>query len=150
MVGTWAANKQGRPIDMAMASRYIDIMAMQEDSWGRWQELIHADDPDPLAILRLGAQFQAYFSTVEREALQAARGDGMTWAQLGEALGTSRQAVWQRATTWDAGRRTGRPASGRYSDEETHATLQRAREDWAVRTDRAAAAMFDGPPFTRR
>jgi hypothetical protein len=126
------------------------MMAEQADSWARWQELIHAEEPDPLAILRLGAQFQAYFSTVERQALQAARADGMTWAQLGEALGTSRQAVWQRATTWDAGRRTGGASSRRYSDEETHATLQRAREDWAVRTDQAAAAMFDGPPFTRR
>jgi hypothetical protein len=126
------------------------MMAEQADSWRRWQELIHAEDPDPLAILRLGAQFQAYFSTVEREALQAARADGVTWAQLGEALGTSRQAVWQRATTWDAGRRTGHPSSRSYSDEETHATLRRAREEWAVRTDQAATAMFDGPPFTRR
>jgi hypothetical protein len=133
-----------------MMSRYIDTMAMQEDSWGRWQELIHADDPDPLAILRLGAQFQAYFSTVEREALQAARADGMTWAQLGEALGTSRQAVWQRATTWDVARRMDRPSERAHWGEKSHDALRKAREDWAVRTDQLAAAMFDGTPPRRR
>jgi hypothetical protein len=125
-------------------------MTQQADSWGHWQELIHAEDPDPLAILRLGAQFQAYFSTVESEALQAARAAGVTWAQLGEALGTSRQAVWQRATTWDAARRLERPSERGPSGEKSHDTLRRAQEDWAVRTDQLAAAMFDGTPPRRR
>ncbi len=125
-------------------------MADQADSWGRWQELIHAEEPDPLAILRLGAQFQAYFSTVESEALQAARAVGMTWAQLGEALGTSRQAVWQRATTWDAARRMDRPSEPGRSGEKIHDTLRRAQDDWAMRTDQLAAAMFDGASPRRR
>ncbi len=125
-------------------------MAAQSDSWERWQELIQAEEPDPLAILRLGAQFQAYFSTVESEALQAARAAGLTWAQLGEALGTSRQAVWQRATTWDAARRKDRPSERRRSGEKSHDTLRRAQEDWAVRTDQLAAAMFDRTPPRRR
>jgi hypothetical protein len=133
-------------MDTTILSRYVDKMAKQADSWDQWQELIHAENPDPLAILKLGAQFQAYFSTVEGEALQAARAAGMTWAQLGEAVGTSRQAVWQRATTWDGARRRHGTSAPSRSREETNANLRRAQEDWAVRTERAAAAMFDGSP----
>ncbi len=44
--------------------------------WDEWQVLIHSDNPDLLEILKLGAQFQAYFSTIESETLQAARTGG--------------------------------------------------------------------------
>jgi hypothetical protein len=115
--------------------------------WDQWQELLHSENPDLLEILRLGAQFQAYFSTIESETLQAARTAGMTWAQLGEALGTSRQAVWQRATTWDASRYKQRAATGRARPgEEILANFRKAQEDWADRRDQAASAMFDSPP----
>ena len=106
-------------------------------------ELLHSETPDLLQILRLGAQFQAYFSTIESETLQAARAAGMTWAQLGETLGTSRQAVWQRATTWDASRDEQRTATGRARHGED---FRKAQEGWADRRDQAASAMFDSPP----
>jgi hypothetical protein len=121
-------------------------VASQGDVWEEWQELIHSENPDLLEILKLGAQFQAYFSTVESEALQAARTAGMTWAQLGEALGTSRQAVWQRATTWDASRRRVDRADRFRSGGGKYDNLRKAQEDWAERRDQAAAAMFDGRP----
>jgi hypothetical protein len=114
--------------------------------WDEWLELIHSDNPDLLEILRLGAQFQAYFSTIESETLKAARAAGMTWAQLGDALGTSRQAVWQRATTWDASRRGHRPSDRSRPGDGKFANLKKAQEDWAQRRDQAASAMFDEAP----
>ncbi len=132
-------------MDGPTLSMYLDGVSEPPDSWGQWQELIHSDQPDLLAILKLGAQFQAYFATVESEALQAARMAGLTWAQLGEALGTSRQAVWQRATTWDSSGRHGGTADRSRPDGGRLANLQKAQEDWARRRDQAAATMFDGP-----
>jgi hypothetical protein len=114
--------------------------------WDQWLELIRSDTPDLLEILKLGAQFQAYFSTIESETLQAARTAGMTWAQLGDALGTSRQAVWQRATTWDASRRRERSTNRSRPGDGRLANLKKAQEDWAQRRDQAASAMFDGAP----
>jgi hypothetical protein len=116
------------------------------NAWDGWQELLHSENPDLLEILRLGAQFQAYFSTIESETLQAARTAGMTWAQLGEALGTSRQAVWQRATTWDASRHKQRSAGRAHLGEEILADFRKAQEGWADRRDKAASAMFDSSP----
>jgi hypothetical protein len=127
-------------VDGGTLSRYIDKMPDRSNMWDEWLELIHSDNPDLLEILKLGAQFQAYFSTIESETLQAARTAGMTWAQLGDAVGTSRQAVWQRATTWDASRRRDRPTDRKL------ANLKKAQEGWAQRRDQAASAMFDGAP----
>lgn len=133
-------------MDEPPVSRYIDKMPDRSNMWDEWLELIHSEDPDLLEILKLGAQFQAYFSTIEGETLQAARRAGMTWAQLGEALGTSRQAVWQRATTWDASRRReGSPDRSR-PNQERLANLKKAQEDWAHRRDQVASAMFDRAP----
>ena len=134
-------------MDGPLLSRYVDRMEEGPNIWDQWQELLHSETPDLLQILRLGAQFQAYFSTIESETLQAARTAGMTWAQLGEALGTSRQAVWQRATTWDASRHKQRTATGRARHgEEILADFHKAQEGWADRRDQAASAMFDSPP----
>jgi hypothetical protein len=87
---------------------------------------------------------QAYFAAVERETLQVARASGVTWAQLDEALGTSRQAVWQRATTreWPH-----KPRSGPHPflDEDEYATLRTAIDEVAVRRDQIAGKMFDMP-----
>jgi hypothetical protein len=117
--------------------------------WNEWQELLQAENPDLLRILTLGAQFQAYFATIENETLQAARAAGVTWDQLGNALGTSRQAVWQRATTWDPSRGNARPRAGSRVSDERLAHLRRAQEVWAEKRDTAAAAMFDGLPPLR-
>jgi hypothetical protein len=117
--------------------------------WNEWQELLQAENPDLLRILMLGAQFQAYFATIENETLQAARAAGVTWDQLGNALGTSRQAVWQRATTWDPSRGKARPRAGSRVRDERLTHLRRAQEVWAEKRDKAAAAMFDGLPSLR-
>lgn len=58
-----------------------------------------ADTLDGLHALGLASQ------TVEsaiRTAVTAAREQGASWAEIGHALGTSRQAVWERFAPRDA------------------------------------------------
>ena len=117
--------------------------------WERWQGLLSAENPDLLAILKLGAQLQAYFAAVKRETLQVARTTGLTWAQLGEALGTSRQAVWQRATSRDAVSRKPRSGPHPFLDEDQYAKLRSAMEEMAARRDQMAGEMFDLPRGSR-
>lgn len=66
------------------------------DPWQEWRDLLRDAAPDPLAVLRLIAKYQRYLSKVEQEAVRVARGLGRSWGEIGEALGVSRQAVWQR------------------------------------------------------
>jgi hypothetical protein len=111
--------------------------------WEEWEALLSAETPDLLGILKLGAQLQAYFATIERETLKVARATGLTWAQLGDALGTSRQAVWQRATTPNAVPSKHRSGPNPLLDDEKYARLRKLREELAARTDRVAGEMFD-------
>jgi len=120
-------------------------MDRDQNVWEEWDALLSAENPDVLAILKLGAQLQAYFAAVERETLKVARARGLTWAQLGEALGTSRQAVWQRATTPDAVPRKRRSEPNPFLDDEKYANLRKAREELVARRDRIAGEMFDSP-----
>ena len=84
---------------------------MEERSsiWDQWQELLHSENPDLVAILKLGAQFQAYFSSIESETLQVARMAGLTWEQLGDALGN--QPSSSVATSDELGRITSQSPS---------------------------------------
>jgi hypothetical protein len=70
-------------------------------AWAAWDRLIHSRDPDPLEVLRAASQFQRYFDAVAGPAANAARSQGNTWDQIGEALGVSRQAAWERFATSD-------------------------------------------------
>jgi hypothetical protein len=69
-----------------------------ENFWEAWERILDSRDPDPLEILRAAAAFGSYFEAVERDGIAFARAKGLTWAQIAEALGSSRQAVWQRAS----------------------------------------------------
>ncbi len=117
--------------------------------WDRWQELLRAERPDLLEILKLGVQLQAYFAAVERETLKVAQATGITWAQLGEALGASRRAVWRRATTRAAVPPTLSSEPPPFVDEDRYADLRSAMEEIAARTDQMAGEMFDAPRRTR-
>jgi hypothetical protein len=132
-------------LTIRILSRILDRMDGDLNIWEEWDALLNAENPDLLGILKLGAQLQAYFATVERETLKVARATGLTWAQLGEALGTSRQAVWQRATTPDAVPRKPRSGPHPFLDDDTYANLRKAREEMAVRRDQVAGEMFDSP-----
>jgi hypothetical protein len=127
----------------SILSRILDKMDEERTVWEEWEALLSAETPDLLGILKLGARLQAYFATIERETLKVARATGLTWAQLGDALGTSRQAVWQRATTPNAVPPEHRSGPNPLLDDEKYARLRKLREELAARTDRVAGEMFD-------
>ena len=64
-----------------------------ESFWEAWERILESRDPDPLEILRAAAAFGSYFEAVERDGIAFARAKGLTWAQIAEALGSSRQAI---------------------------------------------------------
>jgi hypothetical protein len=68
-------------------------------AWEAWDQLIHDRDTDPLEVLRAASQFQRYFDAVQGAAARAARSEGITWEEIGQALGVSRQAAWERFAT---------------------------------------------------
>jgi hypothetical protein len=72
--------------------------------WARWESLRTEPDPDPIEILGAVASFQRYFKAIEREAIQAARAQGRTWNEIGNAVGKTRQAVWESAKSRDVER----------------------------------------------
>jgi hypothetical protein len=74
-------------------------MSKDLSAWEAWDRLIHSSDADALEVLRVAAQFQRYFDAVQGAAAKAARGEGSTWDEIGQALGVSRQAAWQRFAT---------------------------------------------------
>ena len=50
----------------------------------------------PLAALEAAACIRRYLDEVERRSVETARSRGATWEDIAEALGVSRQAVYQR------------------------------------------------------
>ena len=60
-------------------------MADDPSVWEQWQALLSAENPDLLKILKLGAQLQAYFATVERETLKVARATGGHLGSVGRS-----------------------------------------------------------------
>jgi hypothetical protein len=49
-----------------------------------------------MEILRLAGMFQRYFCQVQDRAVRAARAQGRSWEEIGDAIGVTRQAAWQR------------------------------------------------------
>lgn len=86
----------------AILSSNLDVVvsvrkpATSPNLWERWQLLAADPDVDPLDVIRASGEYQRYFAAVERQAVRAAKANGTSWELIGEALGTSRQAVWQR------------------------------------------------------
>jgi hypothetical protein len=54
------------------------------------------NDDDPLALVRTARDVQAGADALMAAAVQHARQTGRTWQQIGDALGVSRQAAFQR------------------------------------------------------
>jgi hypothetical protein len=50
---------------------------------------------NPLEALRELAQGEAELGRLRRSSMAAARADGATWEQIGEALGMTRQSAWE-------------------------------------------------------
>ena len=68
-----------------------------ESFWEAWDRIRASSDPDPLEVLRVATAFSRYFEAAQKEAISFARSSGLTWEQIAESLGQSRQAIWQRA-----------------------------------------------------
>ena len=68
-----------------------------ESFWEAWDRIRASSDPDPLEVLRVATAFCRYFEAAQKEAISFARSSGLTWEQIAESLGQSRQAIWQRA-----------------------------------------------------
>ena len=86
-------------LDSPHLSRHPDIMSKDLSAWEAWDQLLHRRDANPLEVLRAASQFQRYFDAVQGAAAKAARGEGSTWDEIGQALGVSRQAAWERFAT---------------------------------------------------
>lgn len=68
-----------------------------ESFWEAWERIRRSADPDPLDVLRVAAAFGRYFDAAQKEAISFARLAGVSWEQIAESVGQSRQALWQRS-----------------------------------------------------
>ena len=59
-----------------------------------WNDVV--DDGDPLAALRAARQLKELLGQWEAQLARQALAAGETWETIGAALGTSRQAAWER------------------------------------------------------
>jgi hypothetical protein len=76
----------------------VAVLEPSESFWTAWERIRASSDPDPLEVLRVAASFTRYFETAQKEAISFARSAGLSWEQIAESLGRSRQSVWQRAS----------------------------------------------------
>jgi hypothetical protein len=79
---------------------WFSLMGMEspESFWEQWDRIRGSSDPDPLEVLRITAAFTSYFQSAQKEAISFARAAGLSWEQIAESLGQSRQRLWQRAS----------------------------------------------------
>ena len=68
-----------------------DVPPELEDAWSRT-----VASGDPLGALRGARDLKDELSRFEARIARAALADGETWETIGAALGTSRQAAWER------------------------------------------------------
>jgi hypothetical protein len=73
-------------------------MESPESFWEQWDRIRGSSDPDPLEVLRITTAFTSYFQAAQKEAISFARAAGLSWEQIAESLGESRQRLWQRAS----------------------------------------------------
>ncbi|MDZ7676658.1 MAG: helix-turn-helix domain-containing protein [Acidimicrobiales bacterium] len=53
---------------------------------------------DPLAAVRVLADTEVQLDQMRRDRVIAARAEGASWQQIGDALGVSRQSAWEAFT----------------------------------------------------
>jgi hypothetical protein len=75
----------------------VSTVSPSESFWEAWERIRTSAHPDPLEVLRVAAAFSRYFEAAQKEAISFARSTGLSWEQIAESLGQSRQALWQRA-----------------------------------------------------
>jgi hypothetical protein len=68
----------------------------RSNRWDALDRMLGDPNRDPLDLLRTVAQYERFLQAIENEAVKLARATGSTWEQIGEAVGRTRQTVWQR------------------------------------------------------
>src|ERR1700738_3522555 len=110
----------------------------------RWQRATQA--PDPLAALNASNGFWEQWATWQGTLVAEAMEAGATWEQVGEAMGTSRQAAWSRFRSGIEGDAAGAPTREQLMQarhqlraqlRELHQRAKQRDESW--RTERARA-----------
>lgn len=87
-----------RMLTVACGSFSVVTVKPSESFWEAWERIRASADPDPLEVLRVAAAFIRYFDTAQKEAISFARSAGLSWEQIADSLGQSRQALWQRSS----------------------------------------------------
>jgi hypothetical protein len=86
-----------RMLTPATESFSVVRVTPSESFWEAWERIRASSDPDPIEVLRIATAFSRYFETAQKEAISFARSSGLSWEQIAESVGQSRQALWQRA-----------------------------------------------------
>lgn len=68
----------------------------KDAEWEAWQGVLAKEDADPLEVLGAAAMYERYFAEVQNHAVKAARAQGRSWQDIGDAVGTTKQSAWQK------------------------------------------------------
>ena len=77
----------------------VVTMKPSESFWEAWERIRASSDPIRLKCFGLQQPSAATSRRLKKEAILFARSSGLTWEQIAESLGKSRQAIWQRGKT---------------------------------------------------
>jgi len=75
---------------------YLDAIASIRDTAGRLLAAVSRGGGDPLAAVLAARELAAASDTALQQAVDRARSAGRSWREVGDVLGTSRQAAFQR------------------------------------------------------
>ena len=76
---------------MARSARRPEVPEALRDAWD-----MALDSPDPLIALAAARALRAHLLTWEARLAAEAVASGATWEVIGEAMGATRQAAWER------------------------------------------------------
>ena len=82
----------------ALSVKYPDGMA-QEFSSRELLRRIGSDPDDPVVSLSAIREVRSWLDVRELHFVERARTEGLSWHGIGQALGRSKQAVWERYRT---------------------------------------------------
>jgi Homeodomain-like domain len=93
LLATWTAARSSQVWHRARARAESDGDASAVRAADR--ALAELPDVTPLDALRANAELVSRLTTDRWMAMQAAREQGASWEQIGQALGVSRQSAWE-------------------------------------------------------
>ena len=72
------------------------VVTELEEQLGHLREGVAADYVKALPLLQLTGQLDRELNGLRASLVALARAEGRSWSAVGDALGTTRQAVWER------------------------------------------------------